>query len=89
MVLGRCAFFGRYPWTLLCKWSILALMNRLGFLVFCVAWIVCGQSPSDLSRVVPGTTAPDFELPSASGRTLKLSSLRGKTVVLVFYRGYW
>jgi len=33
--------------------------------------------------------APDFELPSAAGGTLKLSSLRGKIVVLVFYRGYW
>jgi peroxiredoxin len=44
---------------------------------------------SDLNRVSLGSVAPDFELPSPSGGKLKLSSLRGKTVVLVFYRGYW
>lgn len=32
-----------------------------------------------------GDTAPDFELMSDSGETFKLSSLRGKTVVLYFY----
>jgi hypothetical protein len=36
-----------------------------------------------------GEEALDFELPSASGGKLRLSSLRGKEVVLVFYRGYW
>jgi cytochrome oxidase Cu insertion factor (SCO1/SenC/PrrC family) len=47
------------------------------------------QSPSDLERVSIGSTAPDFELPSASGAPVKLSDFRGKNVVLVFYRGYW
>jgi peroxiredoxin Q/BCP len=32
-----------------------------------------------------GTPAPDFELQSDSGETIKLSSLRGKQVVLYFY----
>lgn len=32
-----------------------------------------------------GKPAPDFELPSDSGETIKLSSLRGKPVVLYFY----
>jgi peroxiredoxin Q/BCP len=32
-----------------------------------------------------GKQAPDFELPSDSGETVKLSSLRGKPVVLYFY----
>src|SRR5919204_373526 len=32
-----------------------------------------------------GKPAPDFELQSDSGETVKLSSLRGKPVVLYFY----
>ena len=32
-----------------------------------------------------GQPAPDFELPSDSGETVRLSSLRGKPVVLYFY----
>ncbi len=32
-----------------------------------------------------GTPAPDFELPSESGETVKLSALRGQPVVLYFY----
>jgi peroxiredoxin Q/BCP len=33
----------------------------------------------------PGTTAPDFTLANQDGETVKLSGLRGKTVVLYFY----
>lgn len=32
-----------------------------------------------------GAEAPDFELPSSEGRPIRLSSLRGKNVVLYFY----
>jgi len=58
-------------------------------LLAAAAWAQTGNSPYDLKRVVPGSMAPDFELPSATGGSLKLSSLRGKTVILVFYRGHW
>jgi peroxiredoxin len=34
-----------------------------------------------------GTPAPDFSLPDDAGRVVKLSALRGKSVVLVFYPG--
>lgn len=34
-----------------------------------------------------GTTAPDFSLQDDSGKTVTLSKLRGKNVVLVFYPG--
>ena len=37
----------------------------------------------------PGTIAPDFELPVYIGQSVKLSSLRGKPVVLVFYPADW
>jgi thioredoxin-dependent peroxiredoxin len=32
-----------------------------------------------------GTIAPDFEVPTDTGAPLRLSSLRGQTVVLYFY----
>jgi len=35
--------------------------------------------------VEEGQLAPDFELESDAGETLKLSDLRGKPVVLYFY----
>ena len=41
-------------------------------------------------KVAVGQPAPDFTLPDATGRPVTLSSFKGqKTVVLVFYRGYW
>ncbi len=33
----------------------------------------------------PGDRAPDFSLPADGGRTISLSSLKGKSVVLYFY----
>ena len=45
--------------------------------------------PSDLDRVQVGHASPAFDLPSAAGGNVSLRSLRGKNVVLVFYRGYW
>jgi|SRR5438309_10209946 len=34
-----------------------------------------------------GAEAPDFELPDQDGRVVRLSELRGKNIVLVFYPG--
>jgi peroxiredoxin Q/BCP len=33
----------------------------------------------------PGASAPDFKLPDADGNPVRLSALRGRTVVLYFY----
>ena len=33
----------------------------------------------------PGDSAPDFELPDQDGNPVRLSGLRGQTVVLYFY----
>ncbi len=42
------------------------------------------------AKVAVGQPAPDFTLPDARGQAVTLSSFKGqKTVVLVFYRGYW
>lgn len=35
----------------------------------------------------PGSSAPDFTLPSTSGRNVSLSAYRGKTVLLYFHEG--
>lgn len=41
-----------------------------------------GASPQ---QVEVGRPAPDFALPSSTGGTVRLSELKGKTVVLYFY----
>ena len=47
-------------------------------------------SPTDLNRIKVGLPAPDFSLEDAGGKTIALSEFRDKkTVVVVFYRGYW
>ena len=47
-------------------------------------------SPTDLQRVKVGQPAPDFTLEDMDGKNITLSDFRGKkTVVLVFYRGFW
>jgi peroxiredoxin len=39
--------------------------------------------------LAPGTTAPEFTLHSAPDKTISLSELRGRPVVLVFYPADW
>jgi peroxiredoxin Q/BCP len=38
-----------------------------------------------MAIIEPGADAPDFELPSHNDENIKLSSYRGKKVMLVFY----
>ncbi len=40
-------------------------------------------------RVQVGEKAPDFELPSAGGGTVRLSAMEGHDVLLDFYEGFW
>ena len=40
-------------------------------------------------RVKVGEKAPDFALPAAGGKTVRLSDFRGHNVLIDFYRGYW
>jgi cytochrome oxidase Cu insertion factor (SCO1/SenC/PrrC family) len=47
-------------------------------------------APTDLNRVRVGQPAPDFTLEDVEGKAVTLSSFQSKkSVVLVFYRGYW
>jgi len=49
-----------------------------------------GLVATELDRVKIGQPAPDFTLEDTDGKANTLSDLRGKkSVVLVFYRGYW
>lgn len=57
-----------------------------------VAALAMGQNQPLPKPQIPsaeGKQAPDFSLPDQDGRNLRLSSLRGYRVVLIFYRGYW
>src|SRR5947209_16996108 len=45
----------------------------------------CGVPLASASMIAEGQEAPDFELTSDTGETVKLSELRGKPVVLYFY----
>jgi len=47
-------------------------------------------APTDLNRIKIGQAAPDFTLQDTDGKPITLSDFRDKkSVVLVFYRGYW
>jgi cytochrome oxidase Cu insertion factor (SCO1/SenC/PrrC family) len=49
-----------------------------------------GLQPTEVARIKTGQPAPDFTLEDADGKAITLSDFRGKkSVVLVFYRGYW
>ncbi len=46
--------------------------------------------PIETSQVLaPGARAPEFALPAGPDQTMRLSDLRGKPVVLVFYPADW
>ena len=36
-----------------------------------------------------GKPAPEITLKDQQGKTFRLASMRGKRVLLIFYRGYW
>ena len=47
-------------------------------------------SATEIDRIKAGQAAPDFALENVDGKSINLSDFRGtKSVVLVFYRGYW
>ena len=59
-------------------------MKRAIRMTILLAFFVLGTTVS-ASAVEVGQKAPDFELDSTKGGKLKLSSLRGKNVLINFY----
>ena len=47
------------------------------------------QLPKGDGALRVSQAAPDFKLPDQHGQTIELSALRGKKVILAFYRGHW
>jgi hypothetical protein len=69
---------------------VLALLN-VGFAGL-FGWYLFSYSyrmPAAARAPVVGSVAPDFALRDQRGNEVRLSSLRGRPVVLVFYRGHW
>jgi len=67
---------------------------RLAILTFAVAGFLIPASAAAQDQLLPlkikvGEKAPDFSLPSADGKTIKLSDFAGHNVLIDFYRGYW
>ena len=50
-----------------------------------VAIVICLGSMQPVLAIGVGDPAPDFELDSTKGGKVKLSSLKGKTVLINFY----
>lgn len=45
--------------------------------------------PKPQTASAQGKPAPDFTLQDQNGKTVRLSSLKGQRVLLVFFRGTW
>jgi cytochrome oxidase Cu insertion factor (SCO1/SenC/PrrC family) len=59
------------------------------FLLFSILAVAQQVLPSPQIASAVGKPAPNFTLQDQHGRTIRLASLRGKRVLLIFYRGYW
>jgi len=53
------------------------------------AWATCQDLPRPQIPSAAGKPAPNFILRDEHGKTVSLASMRGKRVLLIFYRGYW
>jgi peroxiredoxin len=72
------------------KMKIKTILSILFILMCFVSTTTAQQVVKSEKPIGAGDTAPDFTLEDENGKSVKLSSSRGKEpVVLVFYRGYW
>ena len=63
----------------------LALAGLFGWYVFSLSYGLPGPTQDSLSMI----RAPEFSLSDHAGKTVRSQELRGKKIVLTFYRGYW
>lgn len=63
----------------------LMLAGLFGLYIFRLSYLLPAPSEATLGL----EAAPDFALASAGGETIRLSDLRGRKVLLIFYRGFW
>lgn len=65
------------------------MRRRNWLLIGAVALVGCASLMSDgIAERLTGKPAPDFSLADLSGQTVRLSSLRGRPVVLSFWSFY-
>lgn len=72
----------------------LSLSTLFAVLLPGALWFFGSLSATAQDRIPPlkikvGEKAPDFALPSADGKTIRLSDFAGHNVLVDFYRGYW
>jgi hypothetical protein len=88
---GWQAFFDRASGLGARIFAGIALLMSLGISTLFGAYIflLSNQLPGIDPVVRVGQAAPDFALVDQKGQTIRLSELRGRPVVLDFYRGHW
>jgi cytochrome oxidase Cu insertion factor (SCO1/SenC/PrrC family) len=58
-------------------------------LVFACASMAAQMLPRAQTPAADGKRPPDFTLTDQSGKPFHLAAMRGKRLLLAFYRGYW
>jgi cytochrome oxidase Cu insertion factor (SCO1/SenC/PrrC family) len=68
-----------------------ARAKRISVLLFLLLSVLAAAQvlPRPQIASAEGKPAPPFTLKDQEGKDFHLSSLRGKRVLLIFYRGYW
>lgn len=64
-------------------------MQRLAFAIaaaaLAAATLGAQQAPPPKTHLKPGDTAPEFSLPSTTGKDIKLSDYKGKKIVVLSF----
>jgi cytochrome oxidase Cu insertion factor (SCO1/SenC/PrrC family) len=73
------------------QYSTVPNVARTGILLSLLFSALAGAQvlPRPQIATAEGKLAPDFTLKDQEGKSFHLASVRGKRVLLIFYRGYW